>query len=275
MTSTSMPTSLPPPTPALGMDRGCVVGVDCRPGRQHCSECSSGGPRPCLSARLAGGCLDRQDSRTSCSTPCCRVQGFYAVYTTLFTKLAEQEQEFGAKKPSAKHPGFGAGAETPWCTSHALGFFLLGGPRARQAAGAQRGVQRWNFPNPWATRTPSLAWPHPLLQCGGPVALRIHRAPSPTPPAGSSNSEWAEVNRFYNAWGGFSTGRTFAWVDEYNPASAPNRQARRCFLVKRGIGGRGEGGPCKSSRHGRESRRACESTVGSPLSAAPLGSTTR
>lgn len=42
--------------------------------------------------------------------------------------------------------------------------------------------------------------------------------------AGASSSDWSQISAFYSYWGAFSTAKTFAWADKYNPASAPNRK---------------------------------------------------
>ncbi len=35
------------------------------------------------------------------------------------------------------------------------------------------------------------------------------------------------VNEFYKFWSTFGTGKQFTYVDEYNPAEAPNRRIKR------------------------------------------------
>ena len=47
------------------------------------------------------------------------------------------------------------------------------------------------------------------------------------PAFGDAAAPWAAVSAFYGAWTAFSTAKDFAWADEYNPASAPNRKVRR------------------------------------------------
>lgn len=44
---------------------------------------------------------------------------------------------------------------------------------------------------------------------------------------GSGDAPWAAVSDFYSAFLTFSTCKIFAWSDEHNPASAPNRKVRR------------------------------------------------
>lgn len=44
------------------------------------------------------------------------------------------------------------------------------------------------------------------------------------PSFGGSQAPWAEVSAFYQAWLHFVSDRDFAWADEYNLASAPNRK---------------------------------------------------
>eukprot|EP00291_Cryptomonas_curvata_P005354 CAMPEP_0172186202 /NCGR_PEP_ID=MMETSP1050-20130122/20622_1 /TAXON_ID=233186 /ORGANISM="Cryptomonas curvata, Strain CCAP979/52" /LENGTH=299 /DNA_ID=CAMNT_0012860329 /DNA_START=40 /DNA_END=936 /DNA_ORIENTATION=+ len=54
-----------------------------------------------------------------------------------------------------------------------------------------------------------------------------HEAP---PSLGSSTTPWADgPGRFYSYWEGFSTRRSFAWCDKYNPNEAPNRQIKRAI----------------------------------------------
>ena len=56
----------------------------------------------------------------------------------------------------------------------------------------------------------------------------IHRCSRLTSPraacAGGSGAAWSEVSAFYSHWINFATYKEFSWVDEYNPASAPNRK---------------------------------------------------
>lgn len=52
-------------------------------------------------------------------------------------------------------------------------------------------------------------------------------APFEYPAFGSSTSDGPTVSTFYAHWSTFSTSKDFAWADQYNPASAPNRQVRR------------------------------------------------
>lgn len=47
------------------------------------------------------------------------------------------------------------------------------------------------------------------------------------PSFGTSASAWPEVATFYAEWSSFSSARSFSWADQYNPATAPNRQVRR------------------------------------------------
>ena len=47
------------------------------------------------------------------------------------------------------------------------------------------------------------------------------------PTFGSSTSPWSDVKHFYAEWGSFVTHMDFAWVQEYNPATAGNRKVRR------------------------------------------------
>ena len=47
------------------------------------------------------------------------------------------------------------------------------------------------------------------------------------PAFGDAATPWVAVSGFYAAWTAFSTAKDFAWADEYNPASAPNRKVRR------------------------------------------------
>ena len=49
------------------------------------------------------------------------------------------------------------------------------------------------------------------------------------PPFGRSDAPWTDVAAFYAEWGGFATTRNFSWADQYNPATAPNRQVRRAM----------------------------------------------
>jgi len=42
--------------------------------------------------------------------------------------------------------------------------------------------------------------------------------------AGGSSAAWSDVSAFYSHWINFATYKEFSWVDEYNPASAPNRK---------------------------------------------------
>ena len=44
---------------------------------------------------------------------------------------------------------------------------------------------------------------------------------------GTANSSREEVMKFYQEWGGFSTMKQFAYVDQYNPNDAPNRRIKR------------------------------------------------
>lgn len=47
---------------------------------------------------------------------------------------------------------------------------------------------------------------------------------APTFPGfGLSTADAATVSAFYGFWTHFSSYKDFAWADEYNPASAPNR----------------------------------------------------
>ncbi|GFR53083.1 hypothetical protein Agub_g15791, partial [Astrephomene gubernaculifera] len=61
---------------------------------------------------------------------------------------------------------------------------------------------------------------------GGGGGGRSSSAPS-FPPFGTSQSDAPAVNSFYAHWSCYTTCRTFAWADIYNPAAAPNRQVRR------------------------------------------------
>lgn len=47
---------------------------------------------------------------------------------------------------------------------------------------------------------------------------------APAPSFGTSSSSAAEVFGFYSSWQSFVTFKHFAWADQYNPATAPNRQ---------------------------------------------------
>lgn len=46
------------------------------------------------------------------------------------------------------------------------------------------------------------------------------------PSAGKQSAPWSEVSAFYAHFLNFVTYKEFTWVDEYNPASAPNRKVR-------------------------------------------------
>lgn len=45
-------------------------------------------------------------------------------------------------------------------------------------------------------------------------------------PAGKQTAPWSEVSAFYAHFLNFVTYKEFTWVDEYNPATAPNRKVR-------------------------------------------------
>lgn len=62
--------------------------------------------------------------------------------------------------------------------------------------------------------------------CVLPVIVGFLPPPPTRPAAGFSSAPWEEVAAFYAQWGGFATVKDFAWADQYNPASAPNRKAR-------------------------------------------------
>jgi len=47
------------------------------------------------------------------------------------------------------------------------------------------------------------------------------------PDFGTSTSAHSVVTAFYANWATFSSCKAFSWADQYNPASAPNRQIRR------------------------------------------------
>ena len=46
----------------------------------------------------------------------------------------------------------------------------------------------------------------------------------PSVHAGTSHTEWSQISTFYTHWLNFATCKAFAWADQYNPASAPNRK---------------------------------------------------
>ena len=58
---------------------------------------------------------------------------------------------------------------------------------------------------------------------------------APAPGFGGSGAAWDGVLAFYAHWQGFSTAKDFAWADQYNPGSAPNRKARPRRCVGRGF----------------------------------------
>lgn len=47
------------------------------------------------------------------------------------------------------------------------------------------------------------------------------------PDFGSSTSDWADLQKFYNHWRNFSTYKTFAWKDEYKVNEMEDRYSRR------------------------------------------------
>lgn len=57
---------------------------------------------------------------------------------------------------------------------------------------------------------------------------------APAPGFGASGAAWDDVLAFYAHWQGFSTAKGFAWADQYNPGSAPNRKARRRWRAGQG-----------------------------------------
>jgi len=61
---------------------------------------------------------------------------------------------------------------------------------------------------------------------GGRLALTISCGLTSQPHAiaGGSSAAWSDVSAFYSNWINFATYKEFSWVDEYNPASAPNRK---------------------------------------------------
>jgi DnaJ family protein A protein 5 len=60
-------------------------------------------------------------------------------------------------------------------------------------------------------------------------AARAASAPPPLagPAFGGAGAPWEAVATFYAEWAGFASAKDFAWADEYNPASAPDRRVRR------------------------------------------------
>lgn len=50
--------------------------------------------------------------------------------------------------------------------------------------------------------------------------------------AGHSRAAWEQISGFYNFWLNFSTSKAFAWADQYNPASAPNRKVTHSILSR-------------------------------------------
>ena len=46
---------------------------------------------------------------------------------------------------------------------------------------------------------------------------------------GDDSTPMKEVRQFYAYWENFSTCRSFAWCDKYNPNDAPNRQVKRAI----------------------------------------------
>lgn len=60
------------------------------------------------------------------------------------------------------------------------------------------------------------------------AVARDSQAPAAAPSFGSSGSPAAEVFAFYSSWQSFVTFKDFAWADQYNPATAPNRQVNFC-----------------------------------------------
>jgi DnaJ family protein A protein 5 len=59
------------------------------------------------------------------------------------------------------------------------------------------------------------------------TAEREAGAPAGMPAFGIADAAWSTVSDFYDWWTAFLTVKDFAWADEYNPASAPNRKVRR------------------------------------------------
>ncbi|GMH38384.1 hypothetical protein BSKO_06268 [Bryopsis sp. KO-2023] len=53
--------------------------------------------------------------------------------------------------------------------------------------------------------------------------------PGPFPEFGDSEATSKSVFAFYSFWAGFMTVKPYAWKDQFNPASAPNRKVRRAM----------------------------------------------
>ena len=53
------------------------------------------------------------------------------------------------------------------------------------------------------------------------------REPAAAPLFGDSAGDEADVKAFHAFWCNFQTAKDFAWLDEYNPSSAPGRRIRR------------------------------------------------
>ena len=58
-------------------------------------------------------------------------------------------------------------------------------------------------------------------------SARHEREPTHLPAFGGSSASAESVGAFYRAWQGFTSARTFAWADKYNPNDAPSRFVRR------------------------------------------------
>lgn len=56
---------------------------------------------------------------------------------------------------------------------------------------------------------------------------------APAPGFGACGAACGDVLAFYAHWQGFSTAKDFAWADQYNPGSAPNRKARSAGALGR------------------------------------------
>jgi len=57
--------------------------------------------------------------------------------------------------------------------------------------------------------------------------IRFGSGKSDLPVFGNSKTEYSQVRRFYNFWGGFVTTKNFSWKDMYKATELPNRQIRR------------------------------------------------
>lgn len=65
-----------------------------------------------------------------------------------------------------------------------------------------------------------------MLRAAGGDSDEEGGGPPPSFPGfGTSESDTASVNTFYANWATFTTCRSFAWADQYNPAGAPSRYA--------------------------------------------------